>query len=214
MTTTSSGSRRRRAGPGRRGSRSQVRSRTRRAAARRRSRSRGRRARPPRSGAWMCCTIQASAPSSCARAQQVDHPLERPPRGPDALDRGDLGLDGQDRLDLQRRAEPRLRAGDPAAAAQVLERVDREPHLQLRARLARVVGDARRRRRPAARRGGRCQQHQSLAAAGGRRVDHVTRASARSPSCSRACSAARTVPDMPPARWIETISWPASSSGS
>ena len=47
-------------------------------------------------------------------AQQIDHALEGAARGPDALDRGDLGLDGEDRLDLQRRAEPGLRAGDPA----------------------------------------------------------------------------------------------------
>ena len=62
-------------------------------------------------------------------------------------------------------------------------------------------------------RGGR-QDHQPLAAAGGRRVQHVDAAGRARPSCSRACSAAPTVPDIPPARWIETISLPASSSGS
>ena len=34
-----------------------------------------------------------------------------------------------------------------------------------------------------------------------------------STSWSRACSAAVQVPEMPPERWIETMSWPASSSG-
>jgi len=38
--------------------------------------------------------------------------------------------------------------------------------------------------------------------------------SARSPSWSRVCWAAATVPDMPPARWMETMSLPCSSSGS
>jgi hypothetical protein len=36
----------------------------------------------------------------------------------------------------------------------------------------------------------------------------------RSISWSRACSAAPTVPEMPPERWIETTSSPRSSSGS
>ena len=36
----------------------------------------------------------------------------------------------------------------------------------------------------------------------------------RSTSCSRACSAERTVPEIPPERWIETMSKPWSSSGS
>jgi len=36
----------------------------------------------------------------------------------------------------------------------------------------------------------------------------------RSSSSAFACAAAPTVPEMPPARWIETMSLPASSSGS
>ena len=60
--------------------------------------------------------------------------LDQPPQGlgarPDPLDRGDLLLEREDRLDLERRAEPRGRGADAAAAAQVLERVDREPHLE------------------------------------------------------------------------------------
>ena len=132
--------RRRRAGLVRRGSRSPARSRRRPSARSRRSPCPVRPARSASAGAWMCCTIHASAPSCAAAAQQLDHPLERAPRGADPLDRGDLGLDGQDRLDLQRRAEPGLRARDPPAAAQVLEGVDREPHLQLLPALAGAGG--------------------------------------------------------------------------
>ncbi len=65
----------------------------------------------------------------------VAQALDRAGPGAHALDRGDLLLEGEDRLDLQRRADPGAGAADPAAAAQVLERVDREPHLQLLARL-------------------------------------------------------------------------------
>ena len=70
-----------------------------------------------------------------ALAGVVAQPLDRAVAGPDPLDRGDLLLEGEDRLDLQRRADPGARAADPAAAPQVLEGVDREPHLQLLARL-------------------------------------------------------------------------------
>ena len=65
-----------------------------------------------------------------ALAGEVDHALERAAPRPDPLDRGDLLLEREDRLDLQCRAEERLGGADPAALAQVLERVDREPHLQ------------------------------------------------------------------------------------
>ena len=88
----------------------------------------------PRRGPGCAGPCSRRQPSSLQAAQQVDHPLERAARGPDPLDRGDLRLDRQDRLDLQRRAEPCLRARDPPAAPQVLERVDREPQLQLGAR--------------------------------------------------------------------------------
>src|SRR4029077_1471752 len=42
----------------------------------------------------------------------ADHPLERAARGSHALDGRDRPVDGQDRLDLQRPAEPRLGAAD------------------------------------------------------------------------------------------------------
>ena len=80
----------------------------------RRSRARARPAAAASAGAWMCWTIHASAPVAGALAQQVDHPLERSPRGTHPLDRGDLRLDREDRLDLQRRPEPGLCAADPA----------------------------------------------------------------------------------------------------
>src|SRR5581483_2712873 len=105
-------------------------------------------------------------------ARVVDHPLERPPARADALDRGDLLAQGQDRLDLQRRAEPGLGGPDPPALAQVLERVDREPHLEL---LAAVL---RRGQRPGAvrtsrRRGSGREHHHPLPAARGAAVVHV-----------------------------------------
>ena len=62
-------------------------------------------------------------------AQQLDHSLEGPLGGADALDGGDLALDGEDRLDLQRRAQPRW-APAIRPPAQALQGVDREPHLQ------------------------------------------------------------------------------------
>src|SRR3954454_1688139 len=52
-----------------------------------------------------------------------DEALERPAGGAHALDRLHLALDGETRLDLQRRADPRPGPADPPAAAQVLERV-------------------------------------------------------------------------------------------
>ena len=87
------------------------------------------------STSWMCWTTQASKPVLVALAGVVAQPLDRAGAGPDPLDRGDLLLEGEDRLDLQRRADPGPGAADPAAAPQVLEGVDREPHLQLLARL-------------------------------------------------------------------------------
>ena len=78
-----------------------------------------------------------------ARAHVVDHPLERAPGGADALDRRDLGLEREDRLDLQRAAQPGLRAADAPAALQVGERVDAEPD-----RAARRAPRARARARP------------------------------------------------------------------
>ena len=69
--------------------------------------------------------------------QVGDHPLHRPLLGADFADRGDLGAEGEDRLDLQRRADQRLGGADAPALAQVLERVEAEPHLQALAGLAR-----------------------------------------------------------------------------
>src|SRR5919204_543659 len=62
-----------------------------------------------------------------SRLHVVDHPLERAARRAHALDRGDLAVEGQDRLDLQRAAEPCLRGPNASAAAQELQGVDREP---------------------------------------------------------------------------------------
>ena len=136
VTRMTQGSPPRPAARGRRGCRSPGRSRRSRPDRGRRSRCPGGKLRAS-SGAWMCWTIQPSAPS-WAQAEQIDHPLERPARGPHPLDRRNLRLDGQDRLDLQRRAKPRLRAADPPTASQVLERVDREPDFSsARARRAR-----------------------------------------------------------------------------
>src|SRR5262249_51572382 len=57
-----------------------------------------------------------------ARLEVVDHALERAPGGADALDRRDLAVDRQDRLDLQRAAQPRLRGADAPAALEELQR--------------------------------------------------------------------------------------------
>ena len=58
------------------------------------------------------------------------HSLQRAPAGPDAADRRDLAAEGQDRLDLERRAHRRLRGSDATATAQVLEGVQAEPDVQ------------------------------------------------------------------------------------
>ena len=83
------------------------------------------------SSSWMYWTTQPSNPCVVALARVVAQALERAGAGADPLDRGDLLLEGQDRLDLQGAADPGAGAADAAAAAQVLEGVDREPHLQL-----------------------------------------------------------------------------------
>ena len=106
-----------------------------------------------------------------ALAPVVDHALERALGRAHALDRLDLLAQGQDRLDLQRRAEVGLRAADPAAAAQVLQRVDGEPHLQ---RVAGLLGAVQDGLGIAARARGhrRGQDDQPLAAAAALRVEH------------------------------------------
>src|SRR5690349_24900272 len=71
-----------------------------------------------------------------------DHALEGPTRGAHALDRHDLVLEREDRLDLQRPAEPRLRLADAPAAAQILERVYAAPGEKGVARLTRATDDS------------------------------------------------------------------------
>src|SRR3954447_6075401 len=61
--------------------------------------------------------------------------LERARPCANALDRSDLLLERENRLDLQRRADPGPGAADAPAPAQVLERVDGKPHLQRAAAL-------------------------------------------------------------------------------
>src|SRR6478736_7652577 len=104
-----------------------------------------------------------------ALARVVDHPLECAAPGAHPLDGRDLLAQSQNRLDLERRAQPCLCGPDPAALAEVLERVDREPHLQL------VAGAFGRRERAGAvlaslRSRGRSEDHHGLAAAGGAAV--------------------------------------------
>ena len=93
---------------------------------------------PASSGAWMCCTTHASAPSLCSCCAYSTIRFSAFAPGAHALDRSDLLFEREDRLDLERRAEPRRGSADPPPAAQVLERVDGEPHLQR----SRVVADA------------------------------------------------------------------------
>ena len=81
-----------------------------------------------------------------ALARVVHHPLERARAGAHALHRRHLVLDGEDRLHPQRGPDPGAGRADPPAAAEELERVDREP--QLAARPARSASA--RRSRPGA----------------------------------------------------------------
>src|SRR5437660_587948 len=69
------------------------------------------------------------------------HALEGAPGGAHALHGHDLVLQREDRLDLQRAAEPRLRLADAPAATQVLECVHAEPDAQRLARLAHALHD-------------------------------------------------------------------------
>ena len=105
------------------------------------------------------------------RAHVLDHPLERAPRGAHALDGRDLRFQREDRLDLQRAADPRLRAADAATAAQVLERVEHEPDPQ---RLAGGGGVAR--RPPAGSRRRAPRRRRRAAGARGRRRRCASRA--------------------------------------
>ena len=66
----------------------------------------------------------------------------------------------------------------------------------------------------AAGRGGGGDHHAAEPAARGLGVDHLDATAPRSSSSAFAAIAAPTVPEMPPARWIETMSLPPASSGS
>ena len=102
----------------------------------------------------------------------LNHALEGALGGAHPLDGGDLVLEREDRLDLERAADPRLRLAHAPAAAQILERVDAEPDLQGLAGLldpcdhGGPVG-------PGARGGGGGEQQQAEAAAGRFPVDHL-----------------------------------------
>ena len=120
------------------------------------------------SWSWMCWTTHASAPSTCRRGR-IDQPLEGAPSRAHALDRGDLLPEGQDRLDPERRAQPCLSGADPAPLAQVLERVEREPHLES---VAATLGGRQRLRAAGSSTGGvrRREHHQPLTAGCGATV--------------------------------------------
>ena len=143
------------------------------------------------------------------------HPGEGAALGPDLVDRGDLGAEREDRLDLQRRAEQRLGGTDPAAAPQVLERVEAEPHLQGLAGLPGLGDDLRRRRRRAGR---NCAADRTMQPSPPAPVWASTTSTApgwpRAASERAASRALSQVPEMPEAMWIETTSRPAASSGS
>src|SRR5439155_12189885 len=66
---------------------------------------------------------------SVTLARMLHNSLERAAARAYPLDRGDLLHQGEDRLDLERGAEPGLSGADAPPLAQVLERVDHEPHL-------------------------------------------------------------------------------------
>src|SRR3954453_9770557 len=74
--------------------------------------------------------------------EMCDQAIEGAARGAHALHRLHLTLDREDRLDLERRADPRPRGADAAAPAQVLERVQVHEDLQ-------VVAEGAGRRHPA-----------------------------------------------------------------
>ena len=88
------------------------------------------------SEAWACWTIQSLGAALVQLVQVGDHPLHRPLLGPDFADRGDLGAEGEDRFDLQGRADQGLGGADAPALAQVLEGVEAEPHVEAVAGLA------------------------------------------------------------------------------
>ncbi len=60
-----------------------------------------------------------------ALSHQLDQPLDTAPARAHALDGLELRFDHQDRLEVERRSEPCGGAADPAAAPQILKRVER-----------------------------------------------------------------------------------------
>ena len=193
-----SGCRRRRAGRDRRGSRSPGRSRRSSPARSRRSRARGPPAPAPRSGAWMCWTIQPSAPSSLhGRSRSTIRSNAR--REVRTRSTGVIS-DSTVRIGLIFSAEP-----SHACAPAIRPPRRRYSSVSIanhsfssararRARSATAAASAPSRAAAAAASTTSPWPPQALA-------ESITwTRSARAPSCSRACSAARTVPDMPPAR--------------
>jgi hypothetical protein len=102
----------------------------------------------------------------------LDETLEDAASGPNPLDRRDLVVEGEDRLDLQGRAHPGAGGADPAAATQVLERVDREPHPQVLPCRADALDDGLDRLAGLGRRDRREDEHPHPTAAGAA-VDHM-----------------------------------------
>ena len=145
-----------------------------------------------------------------ALAGVVAQALQRAGAGADALDRGDLLFEREDRLDLQGAADPGPGAADAAAAAQVLESVDREPHLQ---RLAGLLGARRPRPRasaPASAAAAAPSAQSPMPPAAVRESTTWIRSPPLPSSISRwrACPAASKVPEMPAEMWTETTSLP------
>src|SRR3954453_14525221 len=150
-----------------------------------------------------------------ALAGVVTHPLQRSGAGADPLDGRDLLLQGEDRLDLEGAADPGAGAADPPTAPQVLERVDRKPHLQRPPRLL-----APRQHRlgvpPGGGRGGGAEGAEAHAAGRRARIHQVQALAVLAlvdqplPGLPRGLE----VPEMPAEMWIETISRPSASSGS
>ncbi len=93
------------------------------------------------SGAWMCCIDPAVGACVVELARVLDHALECPPGGAHALDGHDLVLERQDRLDLQRAAQPGLGLADAPSALEVLEGVQAEPYFEHLARRSHARGD-------------------------------------------------------------------------
>ena len=97
--------------------------------------------------ALVVCRIEARSSGACG--EQLERPLARLGPRPDALRvLHDAVLDGDDRLDVEHRADRGAGAADPAAALEVLERVEGEEDPQVRPCDARGRGRSPRPRRP------------------------------------------------------------------